>query len=216
MEIIELLLVCITAPDWNSNQMDAAMRSRLQRSIERFGLVIPLVVRQIGQGIYETVGGAQRLEVLIRLGVTTASCVLVSADDTEARLLAQSLNRIAGEDDLGSRAELVRHLLAALPQQDILAFLPESVDSLRSLASLGKQDLAGSLQAWQKAQPSRLRHLTFQLTPEQLTVVEEALAGPLDQVKKRRPDGPNNRGAALYLMCQEYLNIGGKSHDSDQ
>jgi ParB family chromosome partitioning protein len=49
--------------------MDETMRSRLRCSIQRFGLVVPLVVRPVGDDCYETIGGAQRLVVLRELGI---------------------------------------------------------------------------------------------------------------------------------------------------
>ena len=101
MEITNLSIEQIREAPWNPNSLDEAMQRRLRRSIERFDLVTPLVVRQIEPGLYETIGGAQRLAVLREMGVTTVPVVIVDADDVEARLLGQALNRISGDDDLG-------------------------------------------------------------------------------------------------------------------
>ena len=108
MQVINLPTSALSSPEWNANEMDPAMSARLYRSIEHFGLVIPLVVRHIGNGMYQTIGGAQRLRVLKETGADLVPCVVVQADDIEARLLSQSLNRIAGSDNLGLRAELLR------------------------------------------------------------------------------------------------------------
>ncbi len=56
-----------------------------------------------------------------------------------------------------------------------LALLPETASSLQALASLGQDSIADYLQAWQQAQHARLKHLNFQLTPEQREVAEQAL-----------------------------------------
>ena len=72
MNIVDLPLESISAPGWNSNDMDGTMQSRLRRSIERFGLVAPLVVRRVAQDSYQTVGGAQRLAALRDIGTKTA------------------------------------------------------------------------------------------------------------------------------------------------
>ena len=138
MRVVELPVEVVFEPEWNPNEMDSEMRSRLSRSIDRFGFLVPLVVRPIGEGRYETVGGAHRLEVLRGMERTTVPCVIVKADDTQARLLSQSLNHIAGEDNPGLRAEILRQLLAKLPEEEVAAVLPDSVDSLRALASLGQ------------------------------------------------------------------------------
>ena len=125
-------------------------------------------------------------------------------DDAHAHLLAQALNRIQGEDDVGLKAELVRHVLESLPEQEVLDLLPETSETLQALATLGKADLAEHLQAWEQARAARLEHMIFQLSHKQAEVVTEALERVMAGVAK---DGsnPNRRGNALYQLCREYL-----------
>jgi ParB family chromosome partitioning protein len=210
MQTVDIPVESIQSPGWNPNRMDEAMRPRLKASIQRFGLVVPLVVRDLGTGIYETIGGAQRLSVLRELGVKAVPCVIVQVDDIEARLLSQCLNRIAGEDDLGLRAEMLQQVLEELTQSEVLKLLPETADSLQAFATLGQQDLAGYLQNYQQAQQARLKHLTFQSTPAQLEVIEEALARVMPQAGQTPGDNPNPRGNALYLLCEAYLELTGR------
>ncbi len=40
MKVVDIPIYQIHAASWNPNQMDEAMRSRLSRSIKRFGLVL--------------------------------------------------------------------------------------------------------------------------------------------------------------------------------
>ena len=204
MEVVDLDIVTVMVGNWNANAMDAQMRSRLSRSIQRFGLVVPVVVRRLGDGTYETIGGAQRLEVLREIGAVIVPSVVVEADDIDARLLSQALNHIAGEDDLGLRAEVIRYLLDAVPQDELQGILPDSADELRALASMGETDLAEHLEAWQRAQAARLRHLQLQLTESQLEVVEEALEHAM--AGSGANDGnPNRRGNAMVAICRAYL-----------
>ena len=204
MQVVDLPVHAIISAEWSPNEMDVGMRCHLRQSIRRFGLMVPLVVRPSGDERYETVGGAQRLSVLTDLGVATVPCVVVDLDDVHARLLAQALNRIHGEDDLGLKAELVREVLESLPEQEMLDLLPETAESLRALAALGEADLAEHLQAWERAQGARLKHMIFQLTGEQLEVVTRALERLMAGVTKGGSN-PNRRGNALYQMCREYL-----------
>lgn len=213
MQIVDLSVQSIHVPEWNANEMDDATRSRLKHSIQRFGLVVPLVVRDLGNGVFETVGGAQRLSILQGLNVGSVPCVVVQADDTEARLLSQCLNRIAGDDDLGLKAELLKDVLAQLPQQEVLLLLPETVDSLQAMAMVGQETMADYLQNWQRSQAARLKHLTFQSLPSQALVIEEALARFLPQAKEGSRDNPNVRGVALYLLCQGFLEGNGSFHE---
>ena len=207
MNIQHLPIEQIVEAPWNPNSLDDEMQRRLRRSIDRFDLVTPLVVRPIGSVFYETIGGAQRLEVLKDMDVNMVPVVIVDVDDAEARLLSQALNRISGEDDLGLRAELVREILKDLPEVEVLDLLPESSDSLKALVSVGQEDMAKYLQNWQEAQEVRLRHLLFQLLPSQLEVVEEALARLIPEAKESGSDSPNMRGTALYLICKRILEL---------
>jgi ParB family chromosome partitioning protein len=202
--VVGIAVEKIEAPGWNPNEMDEDMRRHLRRSMERFGNLIPLVVRIMGQGRYETVGGAHRLEVLKESGCGTAPCIVVDIDDSEARLLSQALNHITGSDNLGLRAQVLRDLLHILPQREVLELLPETSKSLSELTSLGEQSIAQALQHWEEIQKARLRHLSFQLTDAQLSVVEEALER-LGPAVGAHAGNPNRRGNTLFLLCQMYL-----------
>jgi ParB family chromosome partitioning protein len=210
LKVINLPIGQIHAAAWNPNQMSESMRSRLLRSIERFGLVLPLVVRPTGPDSFETIGGAQRLATLRELDMNPIPCVVVEADDANARLLAQALNRIQGQDDLGLHAELIREVLQSLPQEAVLQLLPETAQSLQVLSTLGRDTMANYLKNWQQAQVARLKHLTFQSTPAQLEIIEEALARVMPQARDANTGNPNPRGNALYLLCKSYLELTGR------
>jgi len=211
MQTINLPLESLREAHWNTNRMNEVMVSRLRESILRYGLVENLVTRALGEHTYEVIGGNWRLKVLRDLGFTDAPCFILSLDDVQARLLAQALNRIEGEDDLGLRAELLRSVLQAMPEAEVLAILPDTAESLRALASLGQESMAEHLEKWRQAQGARLKHLQFQLTSDQLEVVEEALAKLLPQASRGLRDNPNTRGEALYLLCRQYLEKEDKS-----
>lgn len=95
--------------------------------------------------------------------------------------------------------------MEAIPQDEVLALLPETASSLQALASLGQESIAERLMAWEEAQKARLHHLEFQLTEDQLEVVEEALRRVIPQAKDLKGDNPNLRGTALYLLCKAFL-----------
>ncbi len=43
-------------------------------------------------------------------------------------------------------------MLAAIPQEEVLALLPETAMSLRAFAALGQESIAEHLRTWQEAQ----------------------------------------------------------------
>ena len=103
MKIIDLPIDKIQEALWNPNRMDEAMLRRLKESLSRYGLVVPLVVRPTDNSNYETLSGNQRLKVIRELGFNQVPCVIVDLNHQEARLLAQALNSIKGEDDLARK-----------------------------------------------------------------------------------------------------------------
>ena len=144
------------------------------------------------------------MSVLRELGMTTAPCVVVEADDSEARLLGQALNHVVGRDNLGPRAEVMREILEDKSPEEVLALLPETAESLQALTAIGEQSIAQALKQWEQTQKARLRHLTFQPTDAQLEVVEVVLQRMLP-LAAGNDQSPNKRGVALHLLCLGYL-----------
>lgn len=179
--------------------------------------MLPLVVRPLDDA-HEVIGGNQQLKVYQQQGAATVPCVEVEADDTQARLLAQALNAVHGEDDLNRKSILVRDLLAAMNVEEVAAILPDTADTLRGLASLGQQQqdagtLADALTAWEKAKVVRLERISFPFTPAQKEVVEEAVARALPRVTGEEP---NRRGLALVEVCTDWLNGRGYAPEIDR
>ena len=204
MKTVDLPVNQLSEAPWNPNAMSDEMRSHLRTSLSRFGAVQNLVVRSLDDGDYEVLSGNQRLQVLKEMGAQEVPCVVVDLDDARARLLAQALNRVHGDDEIGLKAELVRQVLETLPREEVVSVLPETVQTLDALASLGEGDLAEQLSAWEAARAARLHHFTAQLSPDQIEVVEQAIERVMARVT-RNGTNPNRRGNALYQLCSEYL-----------
>ena len=204
MKVTELPIEQLSEAPWNPNRMDETTLARLKESLSRYGLVAPLVVRPAGES-YEVLSGNQRLKAITEIGLNPVPCIAVNLDDAEARLLAQALNGLRGEDDLALKGELLKNILSRIPEREVLSLLPETADSLRALSSFTEADLAEHLQAWEQAQAARLRHMQLQFTDSQLETVEEAVSRVLPRAKDPSFDNPNNRGNAVFLLCRFYL-----------
>lgn len=121
----------------NPRRIDKDALRGLDASVERFGLVQPIVFNQRSGRV---VGGHQRLKVLRARGVTDVPVAIVDLSDDDEKALNIALNNphIAGEftDDLqtllgelrDSDADLMRLLRLDLLEDDVV--LPELPDSL--------------------------------------------------------------------------------------
>ena len=205
MKIFEIQIGQLREAPWNPNQMDEATLNRLMESLSRYGLVNPLVVRPTENTHYEVLSGNQRLQALNEMEYKQIPCVVVDLNDDEAMLLAQALNGLHGEDDLALKGALLNKVLSTIPEDKVLSLLPETADSLRTLASFSEIDLAQHLEAWEQAQAARLKHMQLQFTHKQLELVEEAVSRILPKAKDNSFDNPNNRGNAVFLLCKFYL-----------
>ena len=205
MEVIEIPINQISEANWNANEMDPEMEGKLSRSIKRFSLLVPLVVRELADHVYETIGGAQRLAVVRALGYTKVPCVITQADDGEARLLSQALNHIAGQDNPGLRGEVLRLILESTPECEVADLLPGSSERLKELTQIGQDDLAKYLQSKLQSSGARLEHMVFQLSREQLAIVRSALRRATDVSSSGKERNPNRRGNALAIICKRYL-----------
>ena len=209
MNIREIPLDKLVAARWIPNHMDGPMLARLWESINRFDLVQPLVARPIERDSFEVFAGCQRLQVLQERRVAVAPVVVVDLDDVDARLLAQALDAIHGEDDLGKKAELFRTVLREVPEETVLSLLPESTASLAALSHLTERDVAAQIEEWERTQRARVQHISFQLTNAQREVVEQALASAETTAAA---DGANSsaRGNALFAVCTAYVDRGAR------
>ncbi len=204
MTIARLSLDRLRAAPWNPNTMDDELLAKLRRSVERHGVVENLVVRPLGGGNYEVLSGNQRLSVYRSLELRRVPCVIVELNDGRARLLAQTLNRTRGSDDLGAKVVLLRDVLADIPQAEVLALLPETAASLRYLSTLGADTLADRLRTFEQARASAgLTQMTFALTASEVPAVERALR--LVASEAQCSPELRGRGRALAALSRAYL-----------
>ncbi len=204
MNLTDIALSKLVPAPWNSNAMDRAMLARLAKSVSTFGFLEPLVVRETGDGHFEIIGGSHRFQVLKATGAVNAPCVIVETDDASARFLSQALNHIEGEEDPAMRAESIKEILARYSEKDVLSVLPETSESLANLASFGSLTPEMYARSWQEKKSARLKHVPFQVTEDQLAVVDEAIS-LAQELASPEPGNPNRRGNVLVHICREFV-----------
>jgi ParB-like chromosome segregation protein Spo0J len=204
--VLRLALDCLSPHPLNANDMAEEVLDKLMRNIEaEDGRYPPVVVRtNPADGGYQILDGHQRVKALRRLGHEQALCYLWECDDATALRLLATLNRLQGEDSPASRAQLLKELTSAIPVEELAMLLPENAqqieDMLASFAVDTNELLAQVSAAAEQGDRSAPRLVSFALSPEDETLVEQAIAQAAAVL-----DGTNQRGRALGAIARHYL-----------
>ena len=110
----------------------------LKRSVDRWGLVEPLVWNQTSKTL---VGGHQRLKVLKDMGAETATVTVVHLDDQDEAALNVALNKISGDWDTKRLADLLSDLDANGYDATLTGFDVKELESLLVDATVGEESI---------------------------------------------------------------------------
>jgi DNA modification methylase len=101
---------------------------QIQKSINEFGLVDPLVVNSD----MTVIGGHQRLKVLTGAGFEKVPCSIVTLDKTKEKALNIALNKISGEWDFPKLKDLIVELDTGGFDLDTVGWTPKELDDVFS------------------------------------------------------------------------------------
>ena len=96
MKIINKNIDSLVFAEYNPRQLTAEQYQHLKDSIERFGLVDPIIVNQHKDRKNIIVGGHQRARVAKKLGIEEVPCVFVNLSYEKERELNVRLNKNVG------------------------------------------------------------------------------------------------------------------------
>ena len=179
----------IPAP-YNPRQSTAKQEKHLKESLEKFGLVEPIIFnKQTGY----IVGGHFRVRELKKLGINEIECVIVDLNEADEKELNIRLNANTGGwdwDTLANDWDVVDLEAWGLeiPQFD----RPEDFDEDFTLPEGDKEPF---------------QQMTFTLADEQATVLQNAIA----EIKRTEEykycetmGNENSNGNALYLIIKQW------------
>jgi hypothetical protein len=124
---------------YNPRRIDPAAMAGLEKSLERFGVVEPIIVNN-RDGKMTVVGGHQRLKVLRSNKVPETDVIVVDLDDTDEKALNLALNNPAIS---GEFSDKLADLLAEVHRDNAALFLDLRLDVLLGQAGpipLGTDD----------------------------------------------------------------------------
>lgn len=97
MKIIEKNVADIIPANYNPREITKKQFAEIKESVDKFGLVDPLIVNIHPNRKNILVGGHQRLQVIIDMGLKTAPCVEVNLDEKQEKELNIRLNKNQGQ-----------------------------------------------------------------------------------------------------------------------
>jgi DNA modification methylase len=112
LQVRQLKITELKPSEYNPRKWSEGQFQKLRESIEKFGIVDPLIVNAYGQRQNIVIGGNMRLEVLKDLGYDDVPIVYVSLDEAKERDLNVRLNRTGGDWDYDLLKEFDESLLA--------------------------------------------------------------------------------------------------------
>jgi ParB-like chromosome segregation protein Spo0J len=190
----------------NSNAMPEDLREKLKVHIGRTGRYPYLVVRPHPEepGKFQVLDGHHRVAILRDLSHTEARCDVWDVDDREAKLLLATLNRLQGQDLPIRRAQLIHELLGDMSLEDLAGLLPETdkqLEELHALLEFPAEEIAALLDAEaEEAEKVLPRVMTFIVSPEQETVIEQAVELASDGTA-----GRDRKARGLVNLAKHFL-----------
>jgi ParB-like chromosome segregation protein Spo0J len=110
---------------WNYNAQSTETFAKLVASIRKHGYVQPAVVREMGEGRYQILGGEHGWRAAIELNMPEISIVnLGVVPDARAKELSILLNELHGDPDQVRLADVLRDITRDQDVQELLATLP--------------------------------------------------------------------------------------------
>jgi len=182
-------------------------------SIKRYGLVVPIVVKERKEGGYWIVDGEHRWLAMGHLGEKRVHIMDIGAmADTDSDQLMIVLNELRGKPKYDALGALVASIAEEESFEDMVKVMPFPDAELRALAALGADPLAGyatnkDANDRRKNTPDSVEWDTLKIRASKgmRKVIEGACAvATADDAKIEAP--PDVRlGVALEKVCAQYM-----------
>lgn len=196
METKTVKLSRLKIADYNPRQDLQPGDSRyedIKKSVDKFGLVVPIIVNRNGMRI---VSGHQRYKILKAQGVKETEVVIVDLDEDKEKLLNLALNKIRGQWDMTKLSELLKDFDEE--QVEFSGFSAEEIQALTEEYEEALEDVIGETEDEDEEKDAQEGTERTQETTEQEVLVylsfekkEDALAW-LTAHKIKKTFGANN------------------------
>lgn len=147
MKIVQRQLVNVRIADLkfdpsNPNEMTQEQMHALRRSMERFGYLTPIIVDQHNQ----IADGEHRVLVYKEFGLDEIPAFVVEfADDTERRMLRQTMNKLHGAHEPVKDLQELQTLFEAQKLDDLAELIAKPAEELQKMLAQQGEDLEKAL-----------------------------------------------------------------------
>ena len=101
MNIEKIQINKLKAATYNPRQISTKQYKDLKESINKFGLVDPIIVNEyFTENYYVVIGGHQRLKICKELGYKDIGCIILNLNKEQERELNIRLNKNTGDFDM--------------------------------------------------------------------------------------------------------------------
>lgn len=192
---------------WNPNRMTAAMRAKLVESIQEYGMIDPLTVREdmLHGGIqpfYQIIDGENRFVVAKDEGIHEFECTVVDGlTDAQAKKLTIVMNELHGQADPDKLGDLLGEILTLTSLDELRVALPYDDKTLGSFLQLPDLLPLPDMKPQPKADES-----TKEPWAERLFKMPKSVALIIDEAIEKAKDGEEIESwQALERVAADYL-----------
>ena len=196
MKIEKIDINKLQPASYNPRQISTKQYKDLRESIDKFGLVDPIIVNEyFVENYYVVIGGHQRLKICKELGYKDIDCIVLNLNKEQERELNIRLNKSGGEFDLDILAnEFEIEELKDWGFKEIELGL--NIDKLDDSFTLDDSD------------KSPFQQITFTLADKQAELIRNKIKdikGTEEYNYIETFGNENSNGNALYLLITQWV-----------
>ena len=170
---------------------------KLVKSIEEYDYIEPIVWNKTTGNI---VSGHQRFKILKDKGLKEIDVVVVEFDETKEKMANIAMNKISGDWDFTSLANLLQELDTGDIDMDLTGFDVKELEKIMTF--LPENFILDEKDAFDKlgGEKSGYEQITFTMLSDQMETVKQAIGK-----SEKTGAGENKNGNALHYICLEFL-----------
>ena len=203
MKVVNLEISKISPNSYNPNLVPKDIFSQLKKSIKKFGIEQPILVREVGDK-YVIIDGEHRYKIALEFGFKTVPVVIRDITESEAKIQTINMNRLHGEFNKVKLAGVLKGLQEDYSQEELTAltgFSEEDLDTFNSFLDLPDvlvedKKIADQISdEMNTPQEPITTGVSFDLTLPQLDILEVAM----------ELAGKGTKEKSIIEICSEYI-----------